>query len=157
MRFHAEGTFVIDSWEKLDAAPPPGTEAGEFTGAAFTRTYSGDFTGSGRCQSVTSSTGPGHAGRVGIEIFEGTVQGRTGQCSITHRTHASMPGAPWRYWTIGSGKGGLAGIQGQGEIVMTDERKSYSFDYDFDAPPEPKEPEAEVPRPKKHRKRFWAP
>jgi hypothetical protein len=133
MRFHAKGTFVIDTWE--DVARPTSPDAKGFVDimAAFTRTYSGDFSGTGRCQSVTTRSGPDHAAHVAIEIFEGTVQGRTGQCSIIHRSPSTLGGPPWHRWTIGSGEGGLEGIQGHGEIVMTDEEMSYSFAYDFDA------------------------
>lgn len=157
MRFHAEGTFVIDSWDDdpdPDAKPPPGAEDTEFELVQFTRTYHGDFAGSGRCLSVTTSSEPGSHGYLAIEAFEGTVQGRTGTCSIMHRRLDRLQ-EPWRHWTIENGKDGLAGIQGEGTIVMTDEEKSYSFEYDFDAPPP--EPEREEPKPKKRRKRFWAP
>jgi hypothetical protein len=155
MRFHAKGTFAIGSWEDVTRPGNLDSEGFEDVMATFTRTYSGDFSGSGRCQSVTTRSGPDRAVRVGVEIFEGTVQGRTGRCSFTHRTAAEPDDAPWLRWTIGGGKDGLAGIQGHGEIVMTDEETSYSFEYDFDAPEPPAEP-AE-PAPRKRRKRFWAP
>lgn len=153
MSFHAEGTFAVDSWEDQKPAPVEGREV---TYVIFTRVYSGDLSGSGQCHSSTSSTGSGFVGRVGIELVEGSLHGRTGGFRMTYRSQYGEA-APWLHWNLHDGTGELAGITGDGRIVMTGDECTYAFDYDFadpaDRPRAEDEPQAEdQARPKRH---FW--
>ncbi|MEV5747224.1 DUF3224 domain-containing protein [Actinoallomurus sp. NPDC052308] len=131
MSKRAEGTFVLDTW---DAEKP----YDERDGATCTRvhvekTFSGGLTGASTAELTTVGTEAGPAAYVGIERFEGTLDGRTGAFLLQHNAGAEH-GKPWLTWKIveTSGTGDLKGIRGEGQIVITEDGgHSYSLDYEL--------------------------
>ncbi len=125
----AEGTFDLDSW---DAAEP--YEEHEGTRLARVRigkTFKGGLTGTSTADLITVATEAGPVAYVGIEHFEGTLDGRKGGFVLQHNAGA-RGGEPWLTWKIaeGTGTGELAGISGEGEIVIgPDGSHSYTLDH----------------------------
>jgi hypothetical protein len=73
------------------------------------------------------------AAYAGIERFEGSVHGRRGGFVLQHNA-GSRAGVPWMTWKIveTSGTGELAGIRGEGRIVIgSDGGHSYTIDYEL--------------------------
>jgi hypothetical protein len=126
-----KGTFVLDTW---DADKP----YDERDGVAFTRvhvdkTFSGGLTGTSAAELITVHTEAGPAAYVGIERFEGTLDGRAGGFVLQHNAGGEN-GRPWMTWKIveTSGTGDLAGIRGEGRIIIEEGGgHSYTLDYEL--------------------------
>lgn len=73
------------------------------------------------------------AAYAGIERFDGALQGCAGSFVVTHNA-GSADGTPWMTWKIveTSGTGEMAGIRGQGQIVIgPDGGHGYVLEYEI--------------------------
>jgi hypothetical protein len=125
----AEGTFDLDSW---DAGTPYDEHEGtQLARVKVGKTFRGGLTGTSTAELITVVTEAGPVAYVGIERFEGTLEGRAGGFVLQHNAGARN-GEPWLSWKIaeGSGTGDLDGITGEGEIIIgPDGAHSYTLDY----------------------------
>jgi Protein of unknown function (DUF3224) len=132
MSKRAEGTFVLDTW---DAQEPYDERDGvSFTRVHVGKTFSGDLAGTSGAELITVHTEAGPAAYVGIERFQGTLDGRTCGFVLQHNAGGEN-GEPWLTWKIveTSGTGDLKGIRGEGQIVIgEDGGHSYTLDYHLD-------------------------
>jgi Protein of unknown function (DUF3224) len=126
----AEGTFGID---RFDAEQPHDDREGvKLARAHITKTFRGDLAGNSETDIITVHT-EHPAAYVGIERFEGMLHGRKGGFVLQHNAGGAT-GVPWMTWKIveTSGTGELAGIRGEGQIIIdADGAHSYTLDYDL--------------------------
>ncbi|WP_433175366.1 DUF3224 domain-containing protein [Actinoallomurus sp. CA-150999] len=131
MNKRAEGTFALDAW---DAEKPYDERDGiTFTRVHVDKTFSGGLVGTSTAELITVVT-ENPAAYVGIERFQGTLDGRTGGFVLQHNA-GGEDGKPWLTWKIveTSGTGDLKGIKGEGQIIiLEDGGHSYTLDYDLD-------------------------
>ena len=130
----AEGTFSVD---RFDAEAPHDDRDGvKLTRAHITKTFHGDVTGGSETDIIMVHTGH-PAAYAGIERFEGTLHGRRGGFVLQHNAGGAA-GVPWMTWKIveTTGTGDLAGIRGEGQIVIgPDGGHSYTLDYELQPAP----------------------
>jgi hypothetical protein len=131
MTQQATGTFVLDVYE----ADKPYDEHLDTTIARvhIEKTFSGGLTGTSTADLITVTTGDTPRAYVAIERFDGALDGRTGGFVLQHNA-GGEDGKPWLIWKIteGSGTGELAGITGEGQIVIdADGGHSYTLAYDL--------------------------
>jgi hypothetical protein len=129
MTQHAAGTFELDVFE----ASKPYDEHLDTTIARVhvEKTFSGGLAGTSTAELITVATGDTPRAYVAIERFEGALDGRTGGFVLQHNAGGDN-GRPWLSWKIteGTGTGDLAGITGEGQIVIgSDGGHSYTLDY----------------------------
>jgi hypothetical protein len=126
----AEGSFDID---RFDAAEPYDSQDGvTFTRAHIAKTFHGDLVGASETEIVMVHTQI-PAAYAGVERFAGAAHGRSGSFVLLHNA-GSTGGTPWMTWKIveTSGTGDLAGIRGEGQIVVgPGGEHSYTLDYEF--------------------------
>jgi hypothetical protein len=131
MTHHATGTFELDTF---DADKPYDEHLDTKIGRVHVeKTFSGGLTGTSVTELITVHTGETPRAYVGIERFEGTLDGRTGGFVLQHNAGGEN-GEPWLTWKIveGTGTGDLAGLTGEGQIVIgPDGGHSYTLDYDL--------------------------
>ncbi|GAA4634912.1 hypothetical protein GCM10023196_078350 [Actinoallomurus vinaceus] len=131
MSKRAEGTFTLDVW---DAEKPYDERDGiTFTRVHVDKTFSGGLAGTSNAELITVVT-ENPAAYVGIERFQGTLDGRTGGFVLQHNA-GGEDGKPWLTWKIveTSGTGDLEGIKGEGQIIIhEDGGHSYTLDYELD-------------------------
>jgi len=84
----------------------------------LTKTFHGDLAGNSETDIITVHT-EHPAAYVGMERFEGTLHGRKGGFVLQHNAGGAN-GVPWMTWKIveTTGTGDLAGIRGEGQIIM---------------------------------------
>lgn len=130
----ADGTFDLD---RFDTEPPHDDRDGvQLARAHITKTFHGGMTGHSETDIITVQTGH-PAAYVGIERFDGMLHGREGSFVLQHNAGGEN-GVPWMTWTIveTSGTGELAGIRGEGQIVIgADGTHSYTLDYELGGEP----------------------
>jgi len=127
---HAEGTFDIDHFEAQK--PHDSREGVQLARAHITKTFHGDLAGGSETDIITVTT-EHPAAYAGIERFDGTLHGRKGGFVLQHNA-GGTDGVPWMTWKIveTSGTGKLAGIRGEGQIVIApDGGHSYTLDYEL--------------------------
>jgi hypothetical protein len=126
----ARGTFDVE----LAPLPPDAVEEVKTLGRmSIRKTFQGDVAGSSRGEMLTAATGTaGSAGYVAIELFRGTVGGRTGTFLLQHSGTMNR-GAPSLAIAIvpDSGTGDLAGISGTLGIEISQGRHSYVLEHEF--------------------------
>jgi hypothetical protein len=129
MTDHAEGAFTLDTW---DARTPYDEREGTvLTPVHVTKTFTGGLTGTSTAELITVTNTAGPLAYVGIERFEGTLDGRKGGFMLQH-TAGGRAGEQWLSWQIteGTGTGDLTGITGEGQIIIgPDGGHSYTLDY----------------------------
>jgi Protein of unknown function (DUF3224) len=126
----AQGTFSLDRFD--DEGPYDDQDGVKLARAHITKTFQGDLTGTSETDIITVYT-ENPAAYAGIERFQGTVQGRKGSFVLQHNAGGDN-GVPWMTWKIveTTGTGELAGIRGEGEIIIgPDGRHSYTLDYEL--------------------------
>jgi Protein of unknown function (DUF3224) len=126
----AEGIFDIDRFDAKD--PHEDRDGVALARAYITKTFHGDLAGSSETEIITVST-EHPAAYVGIERFDGTLHGKKGGFVLQHNA-GGTDGVPWMTWKIveTSGTGDLAGIHGEGEIIIgADGAHSYTLDYEL--------------------------
>jgi hypothetical protein len=124
----AEGTFEV----RFEDEPPYDDRDGvNLARAHVTKTFSGDLAGTSETDIITVHTAR-PAAYVGIERVQGRLHGREGGFVLQHNAGGEA-GIPWMTWKIveSSGTGDLAGIRGEGQIVIgPDGGHSYTLDYE---------------------------
>ncbi|MEV0405499.1 DUF3224 domain-containing protein [Actinoallomurus sp. NPDC050550] len=129
MNKRAEGTFTLDTW---DAENPYDERDGvTFTRVHVDKTFSGGLVGTSTAELITVVT-ENPAAYVGVERFQGALDGRTGGFVLQHNA-GGEDGKPWLTWKIveTSGTGDLKGIKGEGQIIiLEDGGHSYTLDYE---------------------------
>lgn len=119
MTERAEGAITVDHRDETPAA----WEGGAVTRARWTKVFTGEVAGTSVIEFIMGTLDPDGRGQtprvyLGVERFEGTVQGRKGTFVIVHS--ATAYGEDHHpSWTIltGSGTGELAGITGTAQIL----------------------------------------
>lgn len=132
MTKHATATFTMQGWEEKTWDGQPYTEV---TGAKMTRAevaynYQGDFTGESTLQYLMfyHEDGTGHS--VGLERMQGTLAGRKGSFVLQHSGTFGQKGVDGTFLIIpGSGTGALAGLSGEGKLVVQGEPWRITLDY----------------------------
>lgn len=131
MTKHAAGTFVLDVFDTGE--PYDVHQDTKIARVHVEKTFSGDLTGTSTAELLTVTTGETPRAYVAIERFEGTLDGRSGGFVLQHNAGGEN-GEPWLSWKIaeGTGTGDLAGITGEGQIVVgPDGGHSYTLDYEI--------------------------
>ena len=110
----ATSAFQIASWDENPYEELAGKE--KLTRAVVRQTYTGDFTGESRSDSLMYYPDGDHPVRyVGLERFSGTLAGRTGNFVVqANGTFADGVAATDWFVVPGSGSGELAGLRGEG-------------------------------------------
>ncbi|HYZ53452.1 MAG TPA: DUF3224 domain-containing protein [Streptosporangiaceae bacterium] len=125
----AEGTFDL----RFNDEPPYSDSGGvKLARAHISKTFHGDLTGTSETDILTVHTAH-PAAYAGIERFEGTLGGRKGSFVLQHNAGGEN-GVPWMTWKIveTSGTGDLAGIRGEGQIIIgPDGSHSYTLNYEL--------------------------
>jgi Protein of unknown function (DUF3224) len=124
----AKGTFDIDRFDAQD--PYEDRDGVRLARAHITKTFHGDLAGGSETDIMTVHT-ENPAAYVGIERFDGTLHGRKGGFVLQHEA-GGTDGVPWMTWKIveTSGTGELAGIRGEGQIIIgPDGGHSYTLEY----------------------------
>lgn len=126
----AHGTFDIDRFGT--AKPHDERDGVALTRAHVVKTFRGDLAGTSETDIIMVHTQI-PAAYAGIEQFEGAVHGCSGGLVLQHNA-GSQAGVPWMTWKIveTSGTGGLAGIRGEGQIIVgPGGEHSYTLDYEL--------------------------
>jgi hypothetical protein len=120
------------SWEETTYAERDGDR--KLTRAEVTQDLSGDVTGKGQVEWLMSYAEDGTAHFVGLQQFEGLIDGREG--SIVLETIGDFDGteAVWHAKIVeGSGTGAWTGMRGEGRFQAPHGSKaSFTLDYSFD-------------------------
>ena len=131
MSNHASGPFEV----KL--TPQPGEQPGGPTVGRMTidKQFHGDLEASSRGEMLAfSSTVPGSAGYVAMELVTGSLAGRNGSFVLQHSATMNR-GKPELSITVvpDTGTGELEGLKGRMLIIVAEDgRHSYEFDYSID-------------------------
>ena len=119
----AKGTFEVDLTPQDDAGSPAGR-------MVIDKTYRGDMSGSGIGQMISKRTESGVAVYYAIEEFSGSVNGKSGTLTLTHKAHMSKESQPLEVAILeGSGSGELEGISGSMVIVQDANGHTYELTY----------------------------
>jgi hypothetical protein len=126
-----DGEFTLSSWEEETYAEREGER--KLTRATVTQDLAGDVVGKGQVEWLMSYGEDGTAHFVGLQQFEGVIDGREG--SVVLETIGDFDGteATWSGRVIeGSGTGGWAGMSGEGRFQAPHgSRASFTLDYSF--------------------------
>jgi len=126
------GEFTLSSWEEETYAEREGER--KLTRATVTQELAGDVVGKGQVEWLMSYGEDGKARFVGLQQFEGVIDGREG--SVVLETIGEFDGteATWSAKVVdGSGTGGWAGMRGEGRFQAPHGPKaSFTLDYSFD-------------------------
>lgn len=117
-------------------APDPGFEDVGVGRRTIDKQFRGDLSGTSKGQMLAVMTAvKGSAGYVAMEVVTGTLAGRSGTFALQH-SGTMTRGQPGLLVTVvpDSGTGGLAGLTGQMNIIITDGKHFYEFDYAIDQP-----------------------
>ena len=95
------------------------------------KTWLGDLTGTGHGLMLSAGDpAAGSAGYVAIEVFEGTLRGRSGSLSFQQLGVMAGGTQELRYDVVpGSGTGELAGISGSLALTIDDRGHTYELTY----------------------------
>lgn len=127
----AKSTFTLDAFQQAD--PYSQEEGVNFARAQISKTFVGDFEGTGAVEMLSARGTEGGAGYVALERIEGTLKGKRGSFALLHIGTMSTD-SRWAKWPIvpGSGTGELAGISGEGEIDIDAEgRHHFTLSYEL--------------------------
>jgi hypothetical protein len=126
------GEFTLSSWEEKTYAEREGER--KLTQATVTQDLTGDVAGKGQVEWLMSYGEDGTAHFVGLQQFEGMIDGRQG--SVVLETNGDFDGkeATWAAKVIeGSGTGGWAGMSGEGRFQAPHGNKAtFTLDFTFD-------------------------
>lgn len=126
------GEFTVTSWNEETYAEREGER--KLTRAAVTQDLSGDLVGKGQVEWLMSYRDDGTARFVGLQQFDGVIDGREG--SVVLETIGGFDGteATWTGRVVeGSGTGGWAGMRGEGRFQAPHGSKaSFTLDCSFD-------------------------
>jgi Protein of unknown function (DUF3224) len=127
-----KGEFTVASWEEETYLERDGDR--KLTRAVVTQDLAGDVSGKGQVQWLMSYADDGTAHFVGLQQFEGRIDGREG--SVVLETSGDFDGeeAVWIAKVVqGSGTGGWSGMSGEGRFQAPHGSKaSFTLDCSFD-------------------------
>jgi Protein of unknown function (DUF3224) len=127
-----EGEFTVTSWEEKTYAEREG--ARRLTRAAVTQDLTGDVSGKGEVEWLMSYAEDGTAHFVGLQQFEGVIDGREG--GVVLETTGDFDGteATWTAKVVeGSGTRGWSGMHGTGQFRAPHGSKAFfALDCSFD-------------------------
>ena len=125
------GTFDLASWNEETVRELDGER--KLTRAVVTQTFSGDLQGDGSVEWLMCYAEDGTARFVGMQVIEGTVDGRKG--TVVLETTGDFDGSEAvGTWTVvpGSATGELAGVAGGGRFEAPHgPTATYSVDISF--------------------------
>ena len=131
------GTFSVASFEPTDVTVEPAiTTALPIGLARMEKVYDGDV--SGRSATLFTAAFDQATGRgtyLAMEAFEGSVDGRAGTFAYVHSATTSGSDRDHDFFLVvpGSGTGELAGIRGDGSLVVdADGTHRVTFEYELD-------------------------
>jgi hypothetical protein len=127
-----KGELTNTSWEETAYAEREGDR--KLTRAAVTQDLSGDIVGKGQVEWLMSYADDGTAHFVGLQTFEGAIDGREG--SVVLETIGDFDGkeATWVGKVVeGSGTGDWSGMRGEGRFQAPHGSKaSFALECSFD-------------------------
>lgn len=126
-----KNTFEIRSW---DEAPYLEFEStAKYSRAKLDKRYAGALNGVGQLEYLMTYNQSGAAYFVGIEHFEGEIDGKTGTFSIAHSGSFEKSTVTSEFEVIeGSQTGKLVGLKGQGSYITGHSMiVDFEFDYAF--------------------------
>lgn len=126
-----KGEFTLRSWDEETYAEREGNQ--RLTRASVTQALSGDVTGTGQVVWLMSYREDGTARFVGLQEFEGVIDGREGSV-VLETGEFDGKAADWTCSVIeGSGTGGWAGMRGEGRFHAPHGPKAtFSLEYSID-------------------------
>ena len=113
---------------------PLGLDAGGCARAQIVRRYEGDLIGESRAELLISQPADGLFGYVGLDVFTGSLAGRTGSFVFQHGgMYEAGAMRPFGFVVTGSGAGELTGLRGDIVIAaLPNGRHAVTLDYAFD-------------------------
>jgi Protein of unknown function (DUF3224) len=129
-------------FEVTDQKPKDSPFAADDDGVAYghlvlVKRFHGDIEASSEVDMLFTRTPDGAGGFAGaayvaLERISGTVHGRTGSFALLHASTVTAGDETWARWPIspGSGTGELAGIAGEGRIVIAEDG-SHTFTLEY--------------------------
>jgi hypothetical protein len=123
----AKSAFTIEGRDET----PAEWDGGSMSRARWTKTFTGDLSGTSTVELILARLATGASVYVGVERFDVALDGRKGGFVLMHSA-TMLDEAHDSAWTIvpGSGDGELAGITGRGEILPNHD---FLLHYDLDA------------------------
>lgn len=129
--------FTVDAYEPApfdDHAEIDIRGGFQLSRTRIAKTFSGELVATSVTQAVMAVTREGSAGYVAIELIVGSLQGREGSFLLQHSATATRGVQSGSYTVVpDSGTGQLAGLSGQGEIVV-DAGGAHALTLDYDLP-----------------------
>ena len=131
------GTFSVASFEPTDVTVEPAiTTALPIGIARMEKVYDGDVTGrSATLFTAAYDQATGQGPYIAMEAFEGSVDGRAGTFAYVHSATTSGTDRSHEFFLVvpGSGTGELAGIRGDGSLVIdADGTHRITLEYELD-------------------------
>jgi hypothetical protein len=128
-----KGELTLSSWDEETYAEREGDR--KLTRAAVTQELAGDIVGKAEVEWLMSYRADGTAHFVGLQHFQGTIDGREGSAVLESIGEFDGTEATWKGTVVeGSGSGGWEGMRGEGQFSAPHGPKAkYSLDCDFDA------------------------
>lgn len=125
----AKGTFQIDSWEGETYEE---SEGAVLSRASLTKTFLGDFEGSGSAELLLAEAQQGSRAYVGIERMDGTLNGVQGTFVVQH-TATGNRGDDRATVTVvpDSGTAGFSGISGS-IAISVDEGGGHRYHFTYE-------------------------
>jgi hypothetical protein len=131
-------------FEVADQKPQESPFAADDAGVAYGhlllhKNFHGDIEATSQVDMLFTRTPDGAGGFAGaayvaLERISGAVHGRQGSFALLHASTVAAKGERWARWPIspGSGTGDLAGISGEGRIVIADDgRHTFTLEYEL--------------------------
>jgi len=125
------GTFQVNTWEEK-----PYNESGngrKFSRASVKQSYFGEFAGQGSIEYTMCYQNDKTSSFIGIELFEGSVNGRAGSFAIQHsgRFENGVAKSTWQIIPE-SGAGELHNLSGRGDFeTIGPKEAAFNFEFDF--------------------------
>jgi len=125
------GTFQVNSWEEK-----PYNESGsgrKFSRASVKQSYFGELAGQGSIEYTLCYQSDKTSNFIGIELFEGSVNGRPGSFAIQHvgRFENGVAKSSWHIISE-SGAGELCDLSGKGDFETTGPKEAtFNFEFEF--------------------------
>jgi hypothetical protein len=126
------GEFTVTSWDEETYSEREGDR--KLTRAAVTQDLDGDVTGKGQVEWLMSYAEDGTAHFVGLQVFEGVIDGREGTAVLETVGDFDGKEASWNGKVVdGSGTGEWAGLSGEGQFrAPHGDTATFSLDCRFD-------------------------
>jgi hypothetical protein len=136
-RMRTSGTFSVATFDSTDVTvEPPITTALPIGVAGMEKVYDGAVSGrSATLFTAAYDQATGQGTYVAMEAFEGSVDGQAGTFAYVHSATTSGADRSHEFFLVvpGSGTGELAGIRGDGSLVVdADGTHRVTFEYELD-------------------------